>query len=107
MPNWPIPISIDAPFHTEQGDWEAKLAEEPREFAQRTCLHYKYKFHRDGTERTITLLVPKVELTEEHREDEIRALIHDRLVYSAEEEVVVNPYGCPPEWIAEAGPNDR
>jgi hypothetical protein len=79
------------------------LLEEPHEFAHGTCVHYKFRFVRvavegqEPDERIIIVLVPKDELTREHREEEIRHNIRTELDFSSAPEAMLNPYGCPRE----------
>ena len=64
-------------------------------------MRYAYRFSRPVDsrveERTIILMVPRDEIEDEHREDELREIIRSRLVFSDERDSVLNPYGCPIE----------
>jgi hypothetical protein len=103
METLPEIVPLNREFHTDAGDWTVTALEEPREFAHGTCVHYKFRFVRppregdEGDERIIIVLVPKDELTREHREEELRHNIRAELDYSNEPEAMLNPYGCPLE----------
>jgi hypothetical protein len=96
-------VGLDRDFTSRTGDWKVSAPEHPREFALHTCVRYTYHFSRpprDGgpmDERTIVVMVPKDEVWDEHRDEELREMIRSRLDFSTEAESVLNPYGCPLE----------
>jgi hypothetical protein len=100
METLPEILPVNRLFHTETGDWEVTLEEEPNEFAQQTCVRFKYLFTQrdsDGRiliQRRLSVMMPKHELVEEHEEEQVRRSIHDWLSYTTELESTLNEYGC-------------